>query len=723
MSGVTRKITPTRVPEPARVDPVLVEGEHLEPYELDPEGLGLGHVLAPCSVALIGASRDERAIGHRLLLNLLAAGFQGPIFPVNPHAESVAGVPAFASIRDIPDSVELAVIAVPAAAVPAVVDECAERGVRGLVVVSAGFREIGREGAARERRLLQRVREGGMRLVGPNCLGIMNTAIGLDATFAPVRPPPGKITVLSQSGALGVALLDGMARLGLGLSSFVSIGNRADVSSNDLLRYWEDDDATEIVLLYLESFGNPRKFSQIARRLVRSKPIVAVTAGRSAAGRRAASSHTAAAATSDDAVEALLAQTGVIRVDTPEQLLDVTRVLTSQPLPAGDRVAIVGNSGGPGVLAVDACVDAGLRVTQLGESTQYELRRLLGPHAAVENPVDMIASATAAHYEQTLSRVLADDAVDMALVIHTPIVEPADDVVAAIERAVVGARKPVVVAALLPAVTPGVASPRALPCFTSPEPAALALGRVARHAAWLRRDPGVVPELADIDSEAARALVEDALQHHDDVWLDLDRAVALVRAYGVPAIATRRAASADAAALLAEDLGFPVVLKAASGAILHKTEVAALRLDLRDADAVCRAFAELAPAGPVVVQPMAGPGVELIVGLVRRRAFGPLLMFGAGGVATELLADRAFHILPLTDVDARELVRGLRSSPRLFGYRGAPPADVAELEALLLRVGQLACEIPELEELDLNPVIASPRGAVAVDVKVHLRRP
>jgi acyl-CoA synthetase (NDP forming) len=589
--------------------------------------------------------------------------------------------------------------------------------------------------------VLDRARRGGMRLVGPNCLGVANTAVGLDATFAPTPPRPGRVAFQSQSGAIGIALLARAASMGIGISSFVSVGNKADVSGNDLLQYWEDDPGTDVILLYLESFGNPRRFSRIARRVSQRKPIVAVKSGRSRAGLRAASSHTAAAATSEVAVEALFRQTGVVRVDTLDELFEVTQVLASQPLPGGDRVAIVGNSGGPGILAADAADGAGLEVVELGAATQDALRALLGPHAAVRNPVDMVASAQPAQYRRAVELVLADEAVDAVIVIFTPpLVTRLDEVAEAVAQAVGGVDdavdegpppKPVVAAVLAGPEAPpafrGGDGRRSIPMFTTPEPAAIALGRVAEYARWRRRDPGRVPELPGIDRPGASALVgETVAGAPQGRWLDADEATTLLDAFGIPTVEVRRAASPDEASAIAEAFGFPVALKAASGAMVHKSDVGGLRLDLRSGQQVRDAFvamqAQLGPdLGGIVVQRMARPGIETIVGLVQDPAFGPLVMFGMGGTATELLADRSFRVVPLTDVDAHELVRGLRGSPLLFGYRGAAPVAVDVLEDVLVRIGVLADTCPEVSELDLNPVIVSEKGVAVVDAKVRVR--
>ncbi|MFN8039878.1 MAG: GNAT family N-acetyltransferase [Acidimicrobiales bacterium] len=704
----------------------------IERREHDAERHSIERILAPRSVAVVGASDRPGTIGHHLLTNLLRGGFDGSVYPVNPARSHVASVPCYPSVGAIPDEVDLAVVAVPREHCVEVVDECAAKQVKGLVVISAGFSEVGDEGAELEHQLLVAARRGGMRMVGPNCLGVVNTAVGLDATFAPQPPLPGRVAFLSQSGALGIALLEWTARLGLGISSFVSIGNKADVSGNDLLQYWEDDEGTDLVLMYLESFGNPRKFSRVARRISQRKPIVAVKSGRTVAGSRAASSHTAAAASADVAVSALFRQTGVIRVDTLDELFDLAQVLATQPLPAGKRVAIVSNSGGPGILAADACESAGLEVVRLGERTRAAVRARLGPNAAVGNPIDMVASASPEQYEEVLRLVLDDDDVDNVIVIFTPpLVTQADDVAVAIARAVEGATKPIIANFLasreVPLPLAGGDGRRRVPSFPSPEPAAIALGRVVRYAEWRRRDPGTVPVFDDIEMATARAIVDAALvRHPDGCWLDADVAVGLLAAYGVAVAPVRRAADADEAVAHAEAFGYPVALKAAAGGLVHKSDVGGLRLGLRDAQSVRDAFIAMEAVvgdeqlGGIVVQPMARSGVETIIGVVQDLAFGPLVMFGMGGVATELLADRTFRVLPLTDVDAAEVVRSLRGSPLLFGYRGSPPADTAALEAMLGRVGQLADDIPELAELDLNPVVVSERGAVAVDVKVRV---
>jgi acetyl coenzyme A synthetase (ADP forming)-like protein len=708
------------------------------------ESRSVARLLTPDSVAVVGASRNPATVGHQVFRNLLDGGFGGIVYPVNPGAEHVASVKAYPSVQDIPGEVDLAVLAIPAAAVPGVVAQCARKGVEGLVVLTAGFSEV-EGGAEAQATLRDQARLNGMRLVGPNCIGVVNTAVGLNATFSPYAPSPGRVAMQSQSGALGIALLERSARVGLGVSTFVSVGNKADVSGNDLLQYWEDDPNTDVVLLYLESFGNPRKFSRIARRVSRRKPIVAVKSGRSAAGVRAASSHTAALATPDVAVDALFRQTGVVRVDTLDELFDMAALLGSQPLPGGRRVAIVGNSGGPGILATDACDGAGLEVPELTAGTQAALREVVDPNGAVGNPVDLVASATPDVYEQALRIVLADEHVDAVVVINTPTFAATPDQLAPLLPGIAAAAGKPVLACFLaaphmpalitadPGPEPGPAgaddggSPdRGVPAFPSPEPAARALARAATYAEWRRRPPGAVPELERFDAGRAAAVVEGFLRESDQGgWLPQEEVDELLDAAGIPFLRSGPVGSSAQARSEADRLGYPVAVKASGPELVHKSDVGGVQLDLDSGDEVAAAYEEMASRlgarmTGAIVQQMASPGVETIVGVVQDPLFGPLVMFGLGGVATELLKDRSFRVLPLTDLDAAELVRSLRSSPLLFGYRGSPRVAVPALEDVLQRVARLAGSILEVAELDLNPVIVSTGGAIAVDCRVRI---
>jgi acetate---CoA ligase (ADP-forming) len=678
----------------------------------------------PRSVAVIGASRRRGSIGGELFRNILAGDFAAAAYPVNRDGEPVAGVRAYASIEEIPDHVDLAVISLPAAAVLAAAEQALRKGVRALVVISAGFAEVGHEGVERQERLLALVRAHGARLIGPNCLGIAVAGPSLNATFAATSAPSGNIGFSSQSGALGLALLEAADARGLGLSAFVSIGNKADVSSNDLLEWWEEDPSTDVVLLYLESFGNPRRFGRLARRVARRKPILALKSGTTATGQRAASSHTAALAGSEAAVEALFHQAGVIRATSLEELIDVAALLSSQPEPQGRRVAVLTNAGGLGILCADACEAAGLELLELSTETREAVAALLSPEASVANPVDMLGGATEATYAEALPLLLADTNVDAAIVLFVPTVTAtADEVAAAVVDASAGADtgKPVLAVVMTSSGIPAALRQRGghVAAFSYPESAARALGRAAARAEWLRRPHGSVPVLEGIDRQRGERIVEHGLTAGDGTWLGPAETRELLRAYGVAVVEERLAESPDEAAAAARELGFPVVVKtAAPGA--HKTESGGVALDLADEEAV-RAAAERI-GGPVLVQPMIQDGAELLAGLVQDPVFGPLVAFGPGGVLAELIGEAGFRIAPLTDVDAEELVTSGRAGRLVRGFRGAPAADVAALADLMQRLARLGEDLPAVAELDLNPVLARPDGYVAVDARVRIRR-
>jgi acetyl coenzyme A synthetase (ADP forming)-like protein len=677
----------------------------------------------PRTVAVVGASPRRRTIGGELYRNVLGADFAGAAYPVNRNGDPVAGVRGYRSVAEIPDSVDLAVIAVPGEHVHGAAEDALRSGVRALVVISAGFAEIGSEGVERQERLLALVRSHGARLIGPNCLGIAVAGPRLNATFAARSAPAGNIGFSSQSGALGLAFLEAADARGLGLSAFVSIGNKADVSSNDLLEWWEDDDATEVLLLYVESFGNPRRFGRLARRVARRKPILALKSGTSATGQRAASSHTAALAGSEAGVDALFRQAGVIRAGTLEELMDVATLLSSQPVPKGRRVAVITNAGGLGILAADACDAAGLGLPRLGEETVTRLRELLPSEASVANPIDMLGSATAESYEQVLPLVLADAQVDAVLALFVPAVSAtAEHVAVAVDAAAraAGSEKPVLGVVMSSAGTPAAfRSGSAAAAFAYPESAARALGRTAERAEWLRRPLGTVPALDDVDRPAAALVVERALARSEDSWLDPAEMRELLTAYRLPLVPERLAANADEAGEAAAGLGFPAVVKsAAPGA--HKTESGGVALDLEDAQAV-RAAADRI-GYPVLVQPMLRGGTELLAGLVQDPVFGPLVAFGPGGVFAELIGEASLRIAPLTDIDAEELVTSGKAGRLVRGFRGAAPADAAALVDLVQRLGALGEDLPAVAELDLNPVLGFPDRAVAVDARVRISR-
>jgi acetate---CoA ligase (ADP-forming) len=677
----------------------------------------LGPLFMPKTVAVIGASARAGSIGGELFRNILRGEYHGVAYPVNRAGEPVAGVRAYCAVGEIGEPIDLAVICLPGAAVLGAAEEALAAGVPALCVISAGFAEVGAEGAARQEQLLELVRRHGARMLGPNCLGIAVSEVRLNATFGPKPLPPGKVAFSSQSGALGLALLERATDRRIGLSSFVSIGNKADVSSNDLLEYWQDDSHTELVLLYLESFGNPRKFARVARRLARTKPILAMKSGRTATGARAASSHTAALAGSEAAVDALFHQAGVLRLDSLEELLDVTSLLSSQPIPSGRRVAVVTNAGGLGILCADACEAAGLSLPPLAEATQNRLRAVVPAEASLANPVDLLGSAVGSTYEAVIPPLLQDPGIDALIVLFVPpVVAGADEIADAIARVLEEqeqVEKPVLACVISAGGTPPRLLETPVAAFDYPESAARALGRVAERADWLRRPQGRVPELDGIDTAIAARVVGEA----GEGWLSSDDIRAVLGAYGIPLVRERRCESVEDAVAAAGEFGYPVVVKTAEAGV-HKTERGGVAVDLRDADAVREVAERIGP--PLLVQPFVQGGVELLVGAVQDPVFGPLVALGAGGTFAELIGDAGFRLAPLTDVDAEELVLTGKTGTLIGGFRGRPPADSESVVNLVLHISKLVEDLPEIAELDLNPVIASPEGCVAVDARIRV---
>lgn len=694
----------------------------------------------PRGVAVVGASRDANAVGARLLQALKAGGYPGPLFPVNPRADEVLGLRAYRSLRELPQPVELAVIATPSAAVLGVVEDAAAAGVRALLIVSAGFAEVGGAGRELQARLREAVRGHGMRMIGPNCLGLLSAdpRFPLHATFTGKLPPPGVVAMSSDSGGLGLAVLAAAERQGLGVSSFVSVGNRADVSSNDLLEYWEQDAGTRVILLYLESFGNPRRFARIARRVGKEKPIVALKAGRTQAGSRAAGSHTAALAARDVAVDALLHQTGVLRAESLEELFDLAAALGHQPLPSGRRVAIVTNAGGPAILCADACEAAGLTVPKFSEALQTKLAANLSRNASPANPVDMIASATPVDFGRTVREALSSGEVDALIVLYVAvgdtdpqeILSHSEQGAAAAKAAANHAGWPML-ACMMPEVE-GPRPKREIPCYTFPEAPARVLGRLAAYADWRRQTPAILPDFPDMDLAAAKRLCQDALKRHGNGWLAADEVRRLLQAARLPVGPGGTAQSADEAAAIARTIGFPVAVKLSSRVLVHKTEIGGVRLNLWDENAVRDAVQAIrarlerdgqsAAFDGVLVQPMVAEGAETLVGMTRDPLFGPLLAFGLGGIHVEILGDVCFRVAPLSERDAEEMLAGIRGHRLLMGYRGRPPADLEALQDLLLRLSFFAEEIVEIAELEFNPVfaLAPGQGCRIVDARVRL---
>ena len=672
-------------------------------------------ILRPRAVAVVGASRRESNLGRRVLEALVTSGFNGPIYPVNPSVAELHAERCYASPRDLPHGVDLAVLAVPRESVLAAVDDCAAAGVKGIVVISAGFAESDARGSELQAELVERVRGYGMRMVGPNCMGVINTdpAIRLNASFAEHLPPPGRIALASQSGGLGLAVLNLAGTRHIGLSTFVSLGNKADISGNDILQYAEHDPATSVVLLYLESFGNPGRFGQLARRVARTKPIVVVKSGRTAAGLRAAASHTAGLAASDLAVDGLFRQAGVIRADTIDEMYDIAVCLDSQPMPPGRRVAIVSNAGGPGILAADACVTAGLDV----QATAADLT----------NPVDLIASAGGTAYRDTIARLLAANDVDAVLAIYTTIDSArTSEILEAIAAGVAQGRrdgftgKPVVVCTMASASTPPLhAAEEILPVYEFPEQAARALGKAAAYAEWRAAPSGALVSFEKMRVREARELCRDVARTRGDSWLTTHELQQLLHAADLKLAPGVLAHSADEAAALARVFGYPVVAKLASAKAVHKTEVGGVRLHLATEHSVRTAYTELCDAARnalegslegVLIQPMVSTGTETLVGLTQDSMFGPLVAFGLGGTQVELFRDVAFRIAPLTDRDVDEMIRSVRGSALLQGYRNRPQADLAAIREVLLKVSYFGAQIPELAELEFNPVMVLPAG-------------
>ena len=673
----------------------------------------LRRLFAAESVAVVGASRRPGSVGRAILHNIVSAGYGGRVHAVNPHASEIDGVPCVPSPAALPGPVDLAVLAVPAAAVLRIAEECGERGVGALVVISSGL-DLAATGA-----LLDCCRRHGMRLVGPNCLGIAVPGIRLDATFAARHPAAGMAGVGVQSGGVGIALLDQLSRLGIGISSFASLGDKADVSGNDLLRWWEQDPGTRLAVLYLESFGNPRKFGRSARRVGAAVPVLTVDVGRSEAGQPGA-----AAATPAITREALFRQAGIIATRDIGELIDATALLASQPVPAGGGVGIVSNDYGAGLLAADACCDAGLHIAVLDGRIQDALRRLLPPVAAVAGPVDTTAAVRPEIFRRCLELVAADDGVDAVLALTVP-TAIADLVPAACSA---GVAKPLVLSVLDQAeavrLLPGASG--TVPAYAYPESAARALAHAASYGTWRARAPGQIPVFAGLRPDDARALISGFLGRSPaGGWLPPALTADLLACYGIAQVSTESVTSEEAAVDAAARLGSPVVLKADVPGLVHKSDAGAVQLELHGAEEVragYRALAERFGTGmaAAIIQPMVTGGTEVTIGVTQEPVFGPLIVFGLGGVATDVLGDRSARLTPLTDTGAAALIRSIRAAPLLLGHRGEAAADLSALQDILMRLSRLADDLPQVADLELDPVIARPDGAHVVDARVRV---
>lgn len=691
--------------------------------------------LQPRTVAVIGASRRKGSIGWQLFRNIVEGEFTGVLYPVNPDASSVQSVQSFKNVLDCPGVVDLAFIVVPAKFVLQVADECGRKGVSSLVVISSGFSEIGGEqGSHMQEDLLNVCRRYGMRLIGPNCMGIISTddAVGLNGQFAPFRPLEGNVSFLSQSGALGIAVIQELNSLGLGLSSFISVGNKADISGNDLLQYWEDDKKTDVILMYLESFGNPRKFSRIARRVSGSKPVVVVKSGRTVSGSRAAKSHTGAmVSASDITVDALLNQSGVIRAETLQELFDLASILSTQPLPAGKGVAIVTNAGGAGILAADACEAAGLKVVEFNEGVQTELGKILPSIASLRNPVDMTAGATADDYYKAIMATCKDESVNSLIVIFVPPIEiNAEDVAARILDAAkdLGGKVPVISVFMASTGLPEMlkAGKLRIPSFKFPEDAARSLGKALRYAEWRREPKEAFEHKVNSRFAEAASIVAGVMGRGED-WLSLDETIRLLSIYGIEFIRTEFASSPDEAAQKATGFKTRIALKVDSKTVIHKSDVGGVKLGLSP-QGVEAAATEMKKnvegqghkVDGFVLQGMSDAGLEMFVGVTHDKDFGPIVACGYGGTYVEAIKDISVRITPLTNKDAEGMIRSLKTYTILKGYRGEKPYDTDALRELILSLNSMVEDIPEIMELDLNPVIVHTSGLTTVDARIRV---
>jgi acetyl coenzyme A synthetase (ADP forming)-like protein len=700
-------------------------------------------LLYPRSVAVVGASREPGTIGQLLFQSIMQNRFSGVVYPINPNAKAIMSVKTYPSVLEVPGDIDLALIAVPAPLVAKVVDECGRKDVHSVVVISDGFKERGGEGVQRERELRDIALGHGMRVVGPNCMGVVNTdpSVNLNASFSPIFPPRGNVAFLSQSGALGLSILDYAKNLNMGISSFVSVGNRADISTNDMLQYWEQDEATKIILLYIESFGNPSKFARIARRLSATKPIVAVKGGSSTAGSRAAASHTGALATSEIASDALFEQAGIIRVKGLEELFIVSALLSNQPVPKGKNVAILTNGGGPGIIAADTCEQYGLTLPDLPPEMIESLRSVVQRDITFRNPLDLTAGAAEEEFEKAL-KILADSNLfDSVITLFIPpTVIATKEVEKAIRRVapVFQRKKKPLLACFMgqrgfesKLGTEG----KFVPCYPFPEEAVFALAKAAEHGQWLSRPKGTIPKFRGLKRERAQTIIESTLTSspHRPLWVSAEKVTDLLECYGIRITKTLTAATPDEAATAASKLGFPVVVKLSSTTISHKTDVGGVVLDLNSENQVKTAFNDIKgriaemrrmdEMEGVVVQRMISEGIETIVGVTQDPSFGPIIMFGLGGIYAELMKDVAFKLHPLADVDARELIGSIKMAKMLEGFRGAAPRDTGALEDLLLRLSALIEDVPQITEIDFNPVKVMERGAGywVVDARIMVR--
>lgn len=690
----------------------------------------------PRSVAVVGASKEEGKLGHGLLNNVIKYGFKGDIYPINPKADEILGLKAYPTVLDVPGPIDLAVIVVPAPFVNGVLEQCGQKGVKGAIVITAGFRETGPEGAKLERELTRTINKYGMRMIGPNCLGIIDTTSSLNASFAQGMAEPGKIAFTSQSGALCTAILDWSKGEGVGFSHFVSIGNKADVEEMDLLQAWRDDPNTSVVIIYLEAISHGQRFMEIARGVTAKKPVIVFKSGTTSAGSRAASSHTGSLAGSDNAYEAAFRQSGIVRARTLQQLFDFSSAFAYQPAIKGNRIAIITNAGGPGIIATDLAEKAGLAMPGLKPETVEYLRANLPPTASVYNPVDIIGDARADRYRVALSAVLKDDNIDGAIVLLVPtlqILDNIDEAARIVVEEAKGVSKPVLTSFMGDEAVAGavrILNENKIPNYRYPERAVEAMQAMLNYRHWLDRPPRLIEEVP-VNREQALDVFRKAYQEGRRNLSEIESRE-VISAYGIALPKLQLAKTAEEAMTLADSMGYPVVMKIASPDILHKTDIGGVKVGLQDAGEVRDAFDLIsfrarrympeADIWGVTVQEMAPKGREVIVGMTRDPQFGPLILFGLGGVYVEAIKDVAFRVAPMSRLEAQEMVTEIRSYPLLKGVRGEPPADMKAVVDNILRISQLVTDFPYLLELDINPLFVYPegRGAIAVDARMIL---
>ena len=697
----------------------------------------LSKIMKPKSIAVIGASTKPKTIGSELMQRLRDYKFQGNIYPVNPKGGIIEGFQAYTSVLEIPCDVDFAVIIVPQKFVLAAIDECNQKGIKGICIISAGFKESGAEGAAAEKELLEKVRAYGMRLVGPNCLGVLNTnpEISMDATFAESLPIRGDIGFVSQSGALGGGILNILKDLNVGFAQFISIGNQADVNAETAIEYWENDDDVKQILLYMESIQNPENFRKLATRISKKKPIVALKAGRSAAGASAASSHTGSLAGADKAANALLAQSGVIREYSLKNLFATAKVFSNCPIPKGDRVAIITNSGGPGIMATDAICEYGMQIAPITDATKDKLRSFLPAAASVKNPIDMIASAPIEHYMQTLETVIADDNVDMVMVIYLPFLGLKDiDVAKAImEIKAKNPQKPVIGVFMTTSdfFTKLSEMEVNMPFFMYAEEAAEGLNRLNQQRIWQERPVGSIPNY-NVDRAKAEQIIKQSIYEGRD-QLTTRESIDVLEAYGIRVCKSGFATNLDEVVEIGNKIGYPVVMKMTSKTTSHKTDVGGVRVNIQSEEQLRAEYndliAKLTEKGlidgleGVIIQEMVKGNREMVCGIATDPQYGPMMMFGLGGVFIEVMKDVTFRIAPLTDIDATEMIKSVKAYKLLEGARGTTPAQMDQIQETLLRLSQLVTDYPFIDELDINPLLISEKTGegIAVDGRIKVR--